>query len=154
VNESGGTTHGRVLAVDYGSERIGLALSDPLQIIAGGAGVLQNGESAASEIGNIAAENAVVKIIVGMPYLHDGAKGGKAKEVDAFIARLQKVVTIPVEAQDESFTSVRAKKAHLDGGMKKKDRREKGRVDEMAARLLLQDYLDSLTGPRPRGTAD
>ena len=68
----------------------------------------------------------------------------KAKEVDAFIDRLKLLVNVPLETWDESFTSVRAKQVYLDGGMRKKERRDKGRVDEMAARLLLQDYLDSI----------
>jgi len=135
---------GRLLAIDYGSERIGLAISDPLQVLAGGAGMIRNSEAAPDEIAAMATDKTVVKIIVGMPYLHDGAKGGKAKEVDAFIERLKLVVDVPLETWDESFTSVRAKQAYLDGGMRKKQRRDKGRVDEMAARLLLQDYLDSI----------
>jgi putative Holliday junction resolvase len=137
---------GRLLAVDYGSERIGLAISDPLRVIAGGAGMILNNEHALQEIGERVREHRIVKIIVGMPYLHDGSKGTKAKEVDDFIARLKQVVGIPVETWDESFTSVRAKQAHIDGGMRRRERRNRGRVDEMAARLLLQDYLDAPHG--------
>jgi len=136
---------GRLLGIDFGTERIGLALSDPLGILAGGAGVVLNTPSALEQIRSVAETNAVTRIIVGMPYQSDGTKGTKALEVDEFISRLKQLVRIPIETWDESYTSVRAKQVFLDGGMKKKERQQKGRVDEMAARLLLQDYLDAMT---------
>jgi putative Holliday junction resolvase len=78
-----------------------------------------------------------------MPYAPDGGRGKKGEEVDRFVAELRGAVSVPVETWDESFTSVNAQRAFIAGGMKRKQRQQKGRVDEMAARLLLEDYLES-----------
>jgi len=134
---------GRVLGIDYGSRRIGLALTDPMGIIASGAGTVENDSTVVERLAVLVRSNEVRLIVIGMPYAPDGGKGQKAKEVDAFIARLQGAVDIPVETWDESFTSVTAQETMRRGGMKKKQREEKGRVDEMAARLLLQEYLEN-----------
>ena len=134
---------GRILAIDYGSRRVGLALSDPLGIISQGAGTLANSPSPAGTISALVIEKEVRKVIVGMPYAPDGGKGQKAREVDEFIGALRTMVAVPVEPWDESFTTVEAQRLLLAGGMKRGQRREKERIDEMAARVLLQDYLDS-----------
>jgi putative Holliday junction resolvase len=134
---------GRALGIDYGSRRVGLALSDPLRIIASGAGVLQNTPSLVKTLSRFVDEHQVVAIVVGMPYAPDGGKGKKGEEVDRFIRRLQEAVTVPIETWDESFTTVEAGAAIRNGGMKKKQRQQKGVLDEMAARLLLQEFLDA-----------
>jgi len=134
---------GRILGIDYGSRRVGLALSDPLGVIAQGAGTIENTPDLVQRIARLAAEQEVAGLVVGMPYGPDGQMLGKAVEVQGFVRALQAAVAVPVETWDESFTSVEAHRAFLAGGMKKKARQEKGRVDEMAARLLLQEYLDS-----------
>jgi putative Holliday junction resolvase len=134
---------GRALGIDYGSRRVGLALSDPLRIIASGAGVLQNTPSLIKTLARFVEENQVVVIVVGMPYAPDGGTGEKGEEVELFIQRLHDAVTIPVTTWDESFTTVEAGATLRKGGMKKKQRRQKGVLDEMAARLLLQEYLDT-----------
>jgi putative Holliday junction resolvase len=131
---------GRILGIDYGSVRIGLALTDPLRILASGAGTLQSDEGALRAIAALVGREDVRLIVVGMPYAPDGGKGQKAKEVEVFIERLRALVRVPIETWDESYTSVNAEAALREGGMKRKQRR--GRVDEMAARLLLQEYLD------------
>ena len=133
---------GRLLAVDYGSKRVGLAMSDLLGIIARGAGTIANDSSLLPNIAKLVTENDIGKIVVGMPFAPDGGKGSKAREVDDFIAALGRVVSIHIETWDESYTSVNAQRVFREGGMKKKMRQQKERVDEMAARLLLQDYLD------------
>jgi putative Holliday junction resolvase len=112
-------------------------------IIASGAGTVENDSTVVERLAVLVRSNEVRLIVIGMPYAPDGGKGQKAKEVDAFIARLQGAVDIPVETWDESFTSVTAQETMRRGGMKKKQREEKGRVDEMAARLLLQEYLEN-----------
>jgi putative pre-16S rRNA nuclease len=134
---------GRVLGIDYGSVRIGMALTDPLRILASGAGTLENDLLAPERIATLVAAQEVRLIVVGIPYAPDGGKGEKAKEVDRFIERLRPLVQVPIETWDESFTSVNARNLLRTGGLKRKQRREKHRVDEMAARLLLQEYLDS-----------
>lgn len=132
---------GRILGIDYGSVRIGLALTDPLRILASGAGTVTNDAHAPGKIAQLALAEGVTLIVVGMPYAPDGGKGSKAREVDGFIARLLPLVRVPIETWDESFTSVRAQKALREGGASRKKRRERNLVDEMAARLLLQEYL-------------
>jgi putative Holliday junction resolvase len=134
---------GRVLGIDYGSVRIGIALADPLRILASGAGTLENDDRAVGRIADLVVAQEVRLIVVGMPYAPDGGKGEKAREVEQFIERLRIQVRVPVETWDESFTSVNAQRVLREGGMKKKQRRERSRVDEMAARLLLQEYLES-----------
>ena len=140
---TGSPDTGRVMAIDYGTRRVGVAVSDPSRILASGRGTLDNTPALLDGLRAIAGAEEVVLIVVGMPYAPDGGKGKKGEEVEEFIGRLRGAVNVPVETWDESYTSVEAHRAFLDGGMKKKQRREKGRVDEMAARLLLQEYLEN-----------
>jgi putative Holliday junction resolvase len=133
---------GRILAIDYGSKRVGLALSDPMHILASGAGTLVNDVQLFDQIVALVRSHEVRLVVVGMPYAPDGGRGQKAQEIGLFIDRLRAVLAIPVTTWDESFTSVNAREAMQQGGMKKKQRQGKGRVDEMAARLLLQEYME------------
>ncbi len=133
----------RILGIDYGTRRVGLAVSDPLKIIAQGIGTVANDAGLLPFLAGVVREKTVVLIVVGMPYAADGGKGNKAREIEGFIEKLRRSVDVPVETWDESFTSVHAKRTFIEGGMKMKKRREKARVDEMAARLMLQDYLES-----------
>lgn len=134
---------GRVLALDYGTKRVGVAMSDPLRILASGVETWPNDGALLRRIARFVSDEVVTLIVVGMPYAPDGGKGAKAREVDAFIARLAGVVDVPVATWDESYTSVEAHAAFRDGGMKKKQRRDRSAVDTMAARILLQQFLDA-----------
>jgi putative Holliday junction resolvase len=134
---------GRILGIDYGGKRVGLALTDPLRILAQGAGTLENDGRLLERIAGMVQDRGVTLIVVGMPYAPDGGRGEKGEEVQSFIGRLRGAVGVPIETWDESFTSVDAKTVFVAGGMKRKQRREKPRVDEMAARLLLQGYLEN-----------
>ena len=134
---------GRVLGIDYGSRRVGIAVSDPLRIVARGLGTLDNAPGLPDLIAGKARLEQAVLIVVGMPFAPDGGAGAKGQEVARFIELLRARTPVPVEVWDESFTSVDARRAFIDGGMKKRKRQQKGRVDEMAARLLLQEYLES-----------
>ena len=118
-------------------------MSDPLGIVAQGAGVLANDKELLVNIQLMIARNSIAKVIVGMPYDSYGGKGNRATEVETFIKNLRGSVPVEIDTWDESLTSVEAGRIHLVSGMKRKKRREKGRVDEMAARILLQEYLDS-----------
>lgn len=133
---------GRILAIDYGTKRIGLALSDPTRLIAQGAGTFANDATFFKKLIALIEREDVTLILVGMPYSPDGGKSKKGIEVDEFIKRVRVHTALAIETWDESFTSVAAHEAFIAIGMKKKKRREKHRVDEMAARLLLQEYLD------------
>jgi putative Holliday junction resolvase len=134
---------GRILAIDYGTKRVGVAVSDPLRVIAQGLGTLQNDGSLFRELAGIIREGSVSLVVVGMPYGPDGGLGGKAEEVTEFIRKLRDAVPVPIDTWDESYTTIDAQRAFVSGGMRQKKRREKSRVDEMAARLLLQEYLES-----------
>lgn len=133
---------GRILAIDYGTRRVGLAMTDPLRIIAQGAGTLENQGDIPARVAALVAERGVTAIVVGMPYAPDGKSGAMGEEILKFVEVLRGELSVPVVTWDESYTSVDARSAFIAGGMKKKQRREKARVDEMAARLLLQDYLE------------
>lgn len=134
---------GRILAIDYGSRRIGVAVSDPTGLIARGVTTLQNDTTTFHKLLQILQQEEVTKIVVGMPYDREGNKGRKAQEVDEFIAQLRQRTAMPIETWDESYSSVNAQRAFIDSGMKKRKRQQKHRVDEMAARLMLQEYLDN-----------
>ena len=134
---------GRVLALDYGTKRVGVAMSDPLRVLAGGVGTWENDAALPGKIAKLVSDEAVVLVVVGMPYAPDAGKGTKAKEVEAFMARLTTVVQVPLTTWDESYTSVEAHRVFREGGMKKKQRRERASVDTMAARILLQQFLDA-----------
>ncbi len=118
-------------------------MTDPLRIIAQGAGTLQNDDALIESIGRLVREQGVALVVVGMPYAPDGGLGKKGEEVRGFIERLRPALDVDIVTWDESFSSVRAHGAFREAGMKRKARQQKGRVDEMAARLLLQEFLES-----------
>ncbi|MDL1891890.1 Holliday junction resolvase RuvX [Sphingobacteriales bacterium CHB3] len=134
---------GKVLGIDYGSKRIGIAASDPTRMIAQAVNTIENNERTFDKLVHIIAQEDITLIVVGMPYGQDGGKSSKAIEVEAFIGKLKLLTSITIDTWDESYSSVKAHQAFLDTGMKKKKRRQKHRVDVMAARLMLQEYLDN-----------
>ena len=139
---------GRILGIDYGAKRVGLAVSDPLRLLARGVGTFENDGDLLAHLAAFAADCGATEIVVGMPYAPDGGYGAKGEEVREFIRRLQRALPgIRINTWDESFTSVEASRVFREGGMKRKHRRQKGRLDEMAARLLLQEYLDHARNP-------
>ena len=132
----------RILAVDYGKKRTGLAVTDPLQLIPGGLTTVASHEVLAYILDYCARED-VERILVGYPTQLNNQPSESMQYVDPFYRALKKRVTIPVEYVDERFTSVLAHKAMLDGGLKKKARQNKALVDELSAVILLQTYLES-----------
>ena len=137
------TYPGRILSIDYGTKRIGVAVSDPTRLIAQGVATLQNNEGLFEKLIEVIKQQEAVLIVVGIPYGADGGKSKKALEVEEFIKRLKLHTTLEIDTWDESYSSVNAHRAFIDIGMKKKKRQQKARVDEMAARLMLQEYLDN-----------
>ena len=135
----------RFLGIDYGSRYIGIAVSDPLHVIARGVRVIRNSPQVLDEIHDAANEFDVEKIIVGYPLNLKGGRGQKAMEVDEFIERLKQQLPYEIVRVDERFTTAIARQTMLDMGMKKKQREKKGVVDAMAAALILQNYLDSIS---------
>ena len=114
----------RILSIDYGKKRTGLAVTDPLQIIAGGL--------------------ATVSTSIGEPRQPNGEPSENLQRVQQFVNRWRKAVPeVPIEYYDERFTSVLAHQAMLSGGLKKKARQDKALVDEISATIILEDYLRS-----------
>ena len=137
---------GRVLAVDYGERRVGLALSDPAGLIAQGLETIQTpgtGETVASIVG-IVEEQEVREIILGLPVHMDGTAGEMAGKVEALADQLRKRVACEVRTWDERLTSVLARRAMHEMGSTA--RGDKGSLDRIAAMLLLQNYLDFRRG--------
>ncbi len=118
-------------------------MSDPLHVLARGVTVIENSAGAIGEIKRLAEEFDVVKIIVGFPLNLKGEIGRKAEEVDEFIGRLGRELDREIVRCDERFSSKTAMQTLHEMGVKKKQRRKKGIVDEMAAALILQHYMDS-----------
>jgi len=133
----------RILGIDYGTKRIGVAISDPLRIIAKGIAVISNTPAAISELEKLVREYKPEKIIIGMPLNLKGEKGLKAEEVEIFIKQIENEIQIEVVRFDERFTSKIAQQTQRDMNVKKKARQVKGTIDSMAAALILQGYLDA-----------
>lgn len=133
----------RILAIDYGTKRVGVAVSDPLQIIANGLETVATIDIF-DFLKKYIAEEEVETLVVGMPMHLDGNPAQIADKVQLFIKEFQKLFPeILVETQDERFTSEDAKRIILQSGAKKKKRRDKSLVDKVAAVLILQDYMES-----------
>jgi putative holliday junction resolvase len=137
------TTYERFLGIDYGSTRIGVAVSDPLGIIAKGIGVIINNSRKYLSLKEYITTYSISKVVVGMPFNLKGEKGQKALEVEEFIAALIKETGVEVVRWDERFSSQTAHQTLIDMGVKKMKRREKGQIDEMAAAIILQSFLES-----------
>ena len=135
---------GRILAIDYGLKRTGIAVSDPMRIIAGG---LETVPTAQLEqwLGQYMAANDVDIIVVGKPTQMNGAPSQSWAAIEPFVKRLEaRYPDCRVVLHDERFTSVIAHRAMIDGGMKKMARRDKAVVDKISATIILQSYMDSL----------
>lgn len=134
----------RILSIDYGKKRTGLAVTDPLQIIAGGLGTVETSVLYEYIEAYIQREQ-VERIVIGKPMQPNGQPSENMVRVENFFNRWRKAhPEVPIEYYDERFTSVLAHRAMIDGGVKKKTRREnKGLVDEISATIILQDYLQS-----------
>ena len=135
---------GRILAIDYGKKRVGLAVTDPLKIIAGGLTTVEASQTI-DFLKKYTAQNAVELIVVGLPKTVKNTPSESMNYIRPFVGRLKKELPdIPVTFYDERFTSVLAHKTMLDAGLKKKDRANKALVYEISATIILQDYLISI----------
>lgn len=133
----------RILGIDYGRKRTGVAVTDPLQIVAGALGTVPT-HTLEKYITDYVAREEVELIVVGQPLQLNGEPSESMRYITPFVNRLRKILpNIPVVMYDERFTSTIAHQAMIDGGMKKSDRRDKARVDSIAATIILNDYLMS-----------
>lgn len=134
---------GRILAIDYGRKRTGIAVTDTLQLIANGLTTVPTAELM-SFLTDYVSREPVERILVGMPKQMNNEASENMKRIEPFVRTLRKAMpNIPVEYVDERFTSVLAHRAMLEGGLKKKARQDKALVDEISATIILQDYLES-----------
>jgi putative Holliday junction resolvase len=135
---------GRIMGIDFGTRRIGISLSDPLQIIAQPFDTVLNDNLCIKRIHEVVEKEAVNIVVVGMPLNLKGEKAQKAQEVERFIELLSGELTVEIVRWDERFTTTMAHRTMLDMGTRREERRSnKGRIDAMAAAILLQSYLDS-----------
>ncbi len=134
---------GRILGIDYGRKRTGVAVTDPLKIIANGLETVPT-HTLMQYIKDYVAKEDVELIVIGLPRQLNGEPSESMRYITPFVNRLKKELPqMPVTMYDERFTSTIAHRAMIDGGMKKSDRRDKGRVDAIAATIILTDYLQS-----------
>ena len=133
----------RVLSLDLGEQRIGVALSDETETLASTLTTLKavGPRRDAQCVAALAREHAAGKLVVGVPYRLDGSVGPQAERVLAFVERLRRSLRLPVSTWDERLTSVEAAQRLAAAGVKRRQR--KSRVDSAAAALILQEYLDS-----------
>lgn len=132
----------RILAIDYGKRRTGLAVTDELQLIAGGLTTVDTKELEGFLLDYLKRE-PVERIIVGLPKQMNNQPSENMVRIEPFVNRLRKLVEIPVEYYDERFTSVLAQQAILASGKGKMARRNKALVDEVSATIILQSYMES-----------
>lgn len=133
----------RLLSIDYGRKRCGLAVTDPLQLVPGGLTTVPT-SSLMDFLKDYLQREEVERIIVGEPRQSNGTPSENMARVEAFVKVLRKQVPgISVDFYDERFTSVIAHRTMIEGGLKKKDRMNKGLVDEISATIILEDYMDS-----------
>ena len=133
----------RILSIDYGRKRTGLAVTDPLQLIAGGLATVNTSELF-EWLQAYTCREQVERIVIGEPRQPNGEPSENLQRVQQFVNRWRKAVPqIPIEYYDERFTSVLAHQAMLEGGLRKKARQDKALVDEISATIILEDYMRS-----------
>ncbi len=133
----------RIVAIDYGRKRTGIAVSDTMQLIANGLTTVPTHELL-NFIGDYIAKEPVERIIIGLPKQMNNEVSENMKNIEPFVRSLKKrFPELPVEYVDERFTSVLAHRTMLEAGLKKKDRQNKALVDEISATIILQTYLES-----------
>ncbi|KAA6324556.1 putative pre-16S rRNA nuclease [termite gut metagenome] len=134
---------GRILAIDYGRKRTGIAVSDTMQIIANGLTTVAGGELREFILNYVKTES-VERIVVGMPKQMNNEVSENMKYITVFVCTLKKQLPdMPIEFVDERFTSVLAQRTMRDAGLKKKARQDKALINEISATIILQSYLES-----------
>ena len=134
---------GRILAIDYGTKRTGIAITDEMQIIASGLTTVDTKELL-SFLKNYVDSEKVDKFVVGLPKQMNNMASESESYIQKFLEQLTKAIpNIPIERVDERFTSKMAFQTMIDSGLKKKQRKNKALIDEISATLILQSYLAS-----------
>lgn len=134
---------GRILSIDYGKKRTGLAVTDPLQLIANGLGTVDT-SSLYDFVTDYVVREGVERVVVGKPMQPNGEESENMSRIRPFVQRLKKALPdVPVEYFDERYTSVLAHQAMIDGGLRKKARQNKALVDEISATIILQGWMEA-----------
>jgi putative Holliday junction resolvase len=143
----------RILGLDYGSRRIGVAVSDDLGMTAQGVSTLtrKNREADMAAIAGLVARFAAERIVVGYPLRLDGSRGIQCEKIDSFIRRLESRFSLPVTRWDETLSTREADELLRDRGVRPQKRREM--IDRVAAAVILQGYLDALARGQGTGSA-
>ena len=137
----------RILSIDYGKKRTGLAVTDPLQLIAGGLATVSTSELF-EYLKQYVSREEVERIVIGEPLQPNGQPSENLSRVQQFVNRWRRAIPhIPIEYYDERFTSVLAHQVMIDAGLHKKARQDKALVDEISATIILQDYMRSKKRP-------
>jgi putative Holliday junction resolvase len=142
---------GRIMGIDYGSVRIGVAMSDETNTIAFGKEALINDNVCLKKIADLVRKNDIVRIVLGYPLNLKGIKSEQTLDVERFEVKLKDYLdknlpgkTVEIILWDERFTSKMAQESLLQSGMKKKKRQQKSNLDIISSALLLQSYIDSM----------
>ena len=139
---------GRIIGIDYGNKRIGLAVTDPLQIFASPLDTV-NPHEFDDFIHNYLKTEKIDEFIIGYPYQMNNQPSESVKYIDPFLKKIKKKFPdIPIHLVDERFTSKLAFQTMIDGGVKQKGRRDKSMVDKISASIILQSFLDSRTNKK------
>lgn len=134
-------TPGRILAIDYGIKRTGIAITDEMQIIASGLTTVPS-ETTISFLKDYFEKEKVIKVVVGQPKQMDGTPSESTGIIEKFLSKFRaEFPDMEIARADERFTSKIAFQTMIDSGLKKKQRQDKGLIDEIAATILLRDYL-------------
>ncbi|MCD8235817.1 MAG: Holliday junction resolvase RuvX [Prevotellaceae bacterium] len=134
----------RIMSIDYGAKRTGIAVTDPLQMIANGLTTVATAQLH-DFIKNYLEKEDVECIVIGLPKQTNGADSENMKRITPFVNRLRKLYPhIKIEYYDERFTSVLAHRTMLDSGIGRKSRQDKALVDKISATIILQDYMESM----------
>ena len=132
----------RIIGIDYGSARVGVAMSDPLRVFASPLETVPSAKII-EYLQKLATGHSIAAFVLGWPLNMDGKPSQAAADVLAFKKKLQEAFPgLPVEMEDERFTSVLAHRAMIEGGMKKSQRRDKMSVDKISAAIILQSWID------------
>jgi putative Holliday junction resolvase len=131
----------RILAIDYGTTRIGTAMCDELEIVVTPFKVLSYNRDVAQEIAKIVREENVETVVIGMPHALNGNETETTRRVRNFAAKLRGLLSCPVEEWDETYSSRKASMRMVEAGVKKKKREQKGTNDTWAAAIILQEFL-------------
>ena len=135
----------RLLGIDYGAKRVGIAITDPLRMFAYGLTTINNDKNFWKNLEKLFVDYDVETIVLGYPLKESGAKSSSTELIEQFHSELEKRVKLPIVLVDERYSSVIAQQQILESVPSKKKRRDKGLVDKNAAAIILKDYLDSIS---------